>query len=494
MADGDAGPRSLNAGHEMKRGLWWMGGATVAMRVLDVGGSLLVLQFLSRSEVGLAALAWTFSVVLEAFNGLGVGAVVVRQRDLAHPELSGLFWFCTLLGVAAVAVMAALGPFIAIFYADARLYPMMVASAAKLVFVGAALVPLQLLTRDLHFKTSGAVQSLATLGEVVTKVILVIAGFGAWALVLANLARGVFLCLAIWRLAPFRPALQAADAAVRKAIRFGLSVSAAGIPYQLYRNMDNLLIGRVLGTSALGIYQTAFQLGMTPLEIISQLVNRVQFPIYAALRNAPADLVQAFNRSARTLVLFLGPVAVLLSFGSADLLTMIGHGKWLPAVPLIQVLAWASLLRGLSQLFPPIYVATGRPRYGIVDALVTGGTLVAGFVIALALAPPGRGSQWVAWVWLLSYPAPMLAHAVMVRRCAPITLGGLLAELRLPLVGLAGLTLVVGLGAQATGRLGSPPLSLAGLIALALAGHAVFLRFALRLRLRDVVPRKTEAG
>jgi hypothetical protein len=50
-------PGSFDAGHEMKRGLWWMGGATAAMRVLDVGGTLIVLQFLGLREMGLATLA-----------------------------------------------------------------------------------------------------------------------------------------------------------------------------------------------------------------------------------------------------------------------------------------------------------------------------------------------------------------------------------------------------------------------------------------------------
>jgi O-antigen/teichoic acid export membrane protein len=484
----------MDARHEMKQGLWWTGASTVAMRILDVGGSLLVLQFLSRSEVGLAALAWSFSVLLEAFNGLGVGYVIVRQRDLTHAELSGLFWFSSLLGLAMVAVIAAVGPYIAIFYADWRLYPMMVVSAVKLVFVGAALVPLQVLTRDLQFKVSGTAQTLATLGEALTKVVLVIAGFGAWGLVIANLARGLFLWLALRRLAPFRPLLQAADASVRRAIRFGLRVSAAGIPNQLYRNLDNLLIGRVLGTNALGIYQTAFQLGMAPLEIILQLVNRVQFPIYAALRDKPAELVQAFNRSARTLLLFLGPLAVLLCFASADLLALIGGGKWLPAVPLIQVLAWASLLRGLHHLFPQLYIATGHPKFAIVDSLITGVTLVAGFVLALALAPPGRGAMWVAWAWLVSYPLPLMAHAIMVRRCAPVTLRGLAGALARPAAGVAALVLVVGLGSTASATFGSPLLSLVMLIALALGGHALYLRLALHMRLRDVLPRKAGTG
>lgn len=486
--------RQIDARHEMKRGLWWAGASTVAMRVLDVGGSLLVLQFLSRAEVGLAALAWSVAVLLESFNGLGVSYVVVRQRDLDHRELSGLFWFCTLFGVAMVAIVAATAPFLAIFYADWRLYPMMLVAAAKLIFVGAAVVPLGLLTRDLHFKTSGAVQTLATLGEALTKVVLVALGFGAWGLVISNLARGIFLCLALWRLAPFRPMLSAADAAVRKAIRFGLRVSASGTLYQAYRNMDNLLIGRVLGASVLGIYQTAFQLGMTPLEIVLQLVNRVQFPIYSALRDKPAELAQAFNRSAQTLFLFLGPIAVFLCFASGDILSFIGGGKWLPAVPLIQVLAWASLLRGMSQLFPQLYIATGHPKYAVVDSAVTGGTLVAGFVAALAFAPPGKGALWVAWVWLFSYPVPLLAHYVMVRRSAPIKAKEFLATLLKPAIGIAALALLLGAAAQFRGAIGSHLVMLLLLASLTIGGHLLYLRQVMHLRLGDLLPRKQAAA
>jgi O-antigen/teichoic acid export membrane protein len=188
----------VDAHNELKRGLWWLGGATLAMRLLDVGATLLVLQFLTKADVGLATVSWSIAVVLEAFNGLGVGVVAVRQHDLTHRELSGLFWFSSLLGLVAIAIMTFAAPALAHFYGDARLTPMIVVSTSKLFFVGASLIPLQLLSRDLKFRESGAAQTLASLGEATVKVILVVAGFGAWGLVIANVARGACLLLALW--------------------------------------------------------------------------------------------------------------------------------------------------------------------------------------------------------------------------------------------------------------------------------------------------------
>jgi O-antigen/teichoic acid export membrane protein len=473
----------------MKRGLWWMGSATLAMRLLDVGGTLLVLQFLSPAEIGLATLAWSFSVALEAFNGLGTGQVVVRQRELTHRQLSGIFWFCTMLGVAAVALMAAAGPLLAVFYSDYRLYPMMVVVATKLIFVGAAVVPLQLLTRDLRFKVSGAAQTLATLGEATTKVVLVAAGMGAWGLVLANVVRGVALVLALWWLAPFKPAFATEDASTRASVKFGLSATLSSVFYNLYRNMDFLLIGKFMGQRAVGIYRVAFDLGMTTLEIVLQLVNRVQFPIYSRLRDQPEELRAAFYRSARSLLLILGPITALLFFASEDLLHLIGDGKWLSAVPLIQILCWASLLRGLSALFPQLYYATGLLRAAVRNSLLTGGVLITAFVLALLLAPPGQGTLWVAWAWLISYPIPLANNFAVARQAAPISARGILGELAKPFGGIVVTAVVLALVSQLRPLIGMPAVMLGLLIAAGLGTYVVYLHRVLHVRLGDVVPK-----
>jgi O-antigen/teichoic acid export membrane protein len=162
-------------------------------------------------------------------------------------------------------------------------------------------------------------------------------------------------------------------------------------------------------------------------------------------------------------------------------------------VPLIQVLVWASLLRGMSQHFSQLYVATGHPEYAVVDSAITGGTLILGFVTALAIAPPGQGALWVAWVWLFSYPVPLVAHYVMVRRSAPIKAGEFVRALIKPAIGIAGLTALLGLGALLRGPIGSPVLTLILLAALALGGHALYLRYVMHLRMGDILPGKAQA-
>src|SRR5690242_10315823 len=87
---------------DLRRGFNWLGGAMVIAKVADFGTILIVLLFLTKREVGLAALVVAIGTVIEALDGLGTSAALVQARSLSRLQLSSLFWF-----IAAAAVVAA---------------------------------------------------------------------------------------------------------------------------------------------------------------------------------------------------------------------------------------------------------------------------------------------------------------------------------------------------------------------------------------------------
>ena len=233
---------------------------------------------------------------------------------------------------------------------------------------------------------------------------------------------------------------------------------------------------------------------MTPLEIILNLVARVQLPIYARLRNDVLQLREAFYRSARSLLLLLGPVAALLTVASADLLRVVSGETWLAAVPLVRILCWASLLRGLAQLFPQVYEVSAHPRFALYDTLLSGTMLVGGFALALWLAPPTLGALAVAWVWLLTYPPVLVAHFLMVRWCAPITPRGVARSLGLPALGVLMMLFVLMLANRVLPVVHSPWLGLTLVVSVGLGTYAIYLRRVLHLTRSELLPQRPAAG
>ncbi|MEY2930013.1 MAG: hypothetical protein RL033_762, partial [Pseudomonadota bacterium] len=59
---------------QIKRGMLWLGSATMAARLLDVGATLAVVGLLSQKQMGLASLALSACAILESLSGLGIGS------------------------------------------------------------------------------------------------------------------------------------------------------------------------------------------------------------------------------------------------------------------------------------------------------------------------------------------------------------------------------------------------------------------------------------
>lgn len=467
----------------------WLGSATAVTRLLDLGSSLVILSLLQREEMGTAALVLSTGAVVEAASGLGLGQALIQAKNLTQNEEQSLFWWTAGFGALLAMVLLIIAPWVADFYGLPVLSPMIALTGIKMVLVGTAVVPQQLLSKHLMFREAGAAQTLATLGEACAKISLALVGFGAWALVLGNVFRGVVLLGAVLLLTRFRPRAHFAWTEVKRYQGFGIRVSLAAFFVHSYRNADYFLIGKFLGVEALGVYRVAFDLGMQPMEVIYTLINRVSYPIYVKLSHDLEALRSALLRSTRSLMLLGAPIVAFLFFAAGDVLALVTHGRWQAAVPAIQILVWAALLRGAAHLFPQIYVAVGRPSYAVLDSAVSLVVLVGAFCLGLILFP-SSGTLSVCWAWLAAYPPLLALHLKLTGRITRIRIGEYLRALAPGLIGalLMGgpMALTVFLDLHA----GSPLLSVVIWLISGAVVYALYLRFALKIALRDLIPKK----
>jgi O-antigen/teichoic acid export membrane protein len=475
--------------NETKRGILWLGSATLVTRLIDVGASLATIALLSREDMGTAALVLSTATVVESVSGIGLGHALIQDRNLSADQEQSLFWLASGFGLFLGLVMLAISPFVASAYGLPVLVPMLALTGLKMLLVGTALVPQQLLSKHLMFREAGAVQTIGTLGEGVTKITLAALGFGAWSLVLSNVTRGVVLLLAVLSLSRFRPRRHFHFDQVRSHLKFGSRVAASGLLYQTYRNADYFLVGRFLGIEILGVYRVAFDVGMQPMEVVLTIINRVSYPIYAKVAHDLAALKTALLRSTRSLTLLGAPIIVFLFMAIGDVVPLISKARWAGAVPAVQVLVWGALLRGNAHIFPTAYVAAGKPHYAVLDSALSLVALVSSFWLGLTWFPQ-FGVLPVCWAWILVYPALLTMHLGLTKRIMPFATFGYFKALFPGLAGAAVMLLVMActipLGLHRFGHVAS-------LVIWALSGvgaYTLYLRVALGVGFQDLVPKK----
>jgi O-antigen/teichoic acid export membrane protein len=438
--------RSGSPYRHLVRGFNWLGGATVISKVIDFSTILVVLLYLSKAQVGIASLVISAGMVVEAFDGLGTGEAMIQARSVCRLQLDTLFWF--ILGVAAVAAGLTLlaAPLIEKIYGVPGMATYFIAIAAKQPLVGAAVIPIALLNRQLQYERIAAVSVLATLAAALTRLGLAVGGAGAWALVGAFASSGLYILVGTLLFRPFRPRLRFRWRGILPLVCFGLRATTSNIFEQIFKNIDYLLIGEFYGAAQLAVYRVAFDVAMEPAVAVGALVNRTAMPVFARVAQVRDHLAQSLTWSLRRLVILVAPLMVGLILIARPLMTLLhdgeGHSYAAAALPL-QLLAAAALLRVLSQLLMPLLLGTGRPATVARLSAATLVLLAAGILAACLIFPAQTGIIAVSGVWLGIYPLLLIWDVFYLRRQWAIRAGDLARAFIMPLIGIAAMAAAV---------------------------------------------------
>lgn len=416
----------------LTRGLLWIGSATAVARILDALAMVLVLRFLSRQEIGLATLAWSVSVFVECFNGLGIGTATLQQPELTDRQTSSAFWYAAGIACVLAACVVLGAPLIATLYGAPELTSMVRVSAAKLLFVGFAAVPLALLAREMRYKALGAVTTMATLLSGITTLGLAASGAGAWAPLLGNVMSGAAQLLGASVLCRSYARDVFDWAALRGMARTGMHISGSVAVVQLSRNLDYLLLGRLVSAEALGGYRVAFDLAMAPSIAILQVGNRTALPVYSKVGRELQKLGAAWLWTVRTVTLMTIPVMALMFVDGEQILALLGKSGWPHAGDAIRLLSVAAFMRGIAETIPSVYVAAGKSHLSLVHSLLNLALVALAMIVGLQLFTEQDHVLVIACAWVAATLALVGASLLISHKAVRLSPFALFAALFRP--------------------------------------------------------------
>lgn len=127
------------------------------------------------------------------------------------------------------------------------------------------------------------------------------------------------------------------------------------------QNIDNLLVGKLVGTSALGLYAQSYSLShKTNLEL-AKSVQHATFPVFTKIGSDAARLRAAFWKSTTTSIagFFLLSLPFIF-FPKFVVDVLLGGGKWSGAETLLPTLAVAGLIQSLILLMQNIFTSVKK--------------------------------------------------------------------------------------------------------------------------------------
>ena len=185
-------------------------------------------------------------------------SALVRMKHVEPEHISSVFLISVGMGVASWAALALSSPWIGRFFNSPEAGQVVPIAALTFIIASIGTVPSALMTREMRYKAKTVVDWSGTLTYSVVAVALAWSGWSFWSLVYADLVKTAVLTTAYLCLGRWRPTLRFSSAALREMLSFGIGIYAKRVLDYATQNLDNLVVGRVLGITALGLYDKAF--------------------------------------------------------------------------------------------------------------------------------------------------------------------------------------------------------------------------------------------
>jgi O-antigen/teichoic acid export membrane protein len=133
-----------------------------------------------------------------------------------------------------------------------------------------------------------------------------------------------------------------------------------------------VLIGRLLGAEALGMYSVALRLTQMPRKYINPVISKVAFPVFAKRQHDYSKMAQALVSLQRSLSYVNLPLIIGLMLTSPLLVPLLYGEKWASAVPYVQVLCIVAIINGIGGPTQIIRTALGHVRFNFYWTCSTG--------------------------------------------------------------------------------------------------------------------------
>jgi O-antigen/teichoic acid export membrane protein len=359
-SNGSAGAGEFRA--PVMRGLLWQFVGRGTWQLSQIVVVVVLARLLTPHEYGIAGMVLVVISFEPLIAGVGLASALVQRPAITELDKSTVFWTNGAIGLLACLIGIAVSPLVADFYGNAQVEPLFAAVSVVFLLSSLSSVQANLLVREMDFRAMELRSMAGTLVGAGTAIAIAAEGGGAWALVGQQLAFYAVSLTLLTGFSRWRPRLMYSRSSLRELRRFGGEVSGTLLMTQLTQNTDNVLIGRFLGATALGLYSFGYSLIMLPVSRIASPIIQVLYPVFSRVQHDRQRLASLWLRSLRMMTAVTLPAMLGLIVVAPDMIDVVFGRRWQHATPVVQLLAAVGITFGIGELNGIALQALGRTK------------------------------------------------------------------------------------------------------------------------------------
>ncbi|MEK7169150.1 MAG: lipopolysaccharide biosynthesis protein [Patescibacteria group bacterium] len=367
--------------HTALRGLSWMGLLRAFTRSLALIKIAILARILLPSQFGIYGIATLVLGFLEMLTETGINIFLIQQVKKVDDYINSAWVVSIIRGILIGILIFIFAPFIAIYFKNPNAtYILYLVSIVPVIrgFINPACVKYQ---KNLEFNKLFRYDAVIFVVDVCFAIGLGIITKSenslVYAMIISTLLE-VFLSFVYF--AP-KPKFIFEKEKTLEVINRGKWITGAGVFNYIFQNIDDIVVGRVLGITSLGIYQQAYKISTLPVSEVGEVFNKVTFPIYVNLKDDKKRLKNAFIKTLVIIILIVVPFGFFVFKFPREIINFVLGSNWIPAAPILQLLAIYGVVKAISNSFFSLFLGIGKQE------IVTYITLASSLCLVVILYP-----------------------------------------------------------------------------------------------------------
>jgi lipopolysaccharide exporter len=359
---------------------------------------VLIARLLTPEEIGIYSVAAALIAIGQVIREFGVGNFLIQEKHLTKDHISTAFGISLLIGGVLFLVFGLGAPWVGDFYRDVRMTEIVRIIALNFLIMPFCSISLAILRRDMQFGKlmhvnifAGIIGSATTLGLAFSK-------FGPQSLAWGAIATNVVTGFGAWFARQDHKLLLPNLSEWRRVLAFGSQSAGVAVVTSVAMDINDLVVGRVLGFAPAAIISRANGLVALFNQQVMSAVRSVALPAFARAHRDGRQLEPIYVASVTAVTAVAWPFYGFVALHAADILRIMFGPQWDAAAQLVPIFCLTSALTATVSLALTLAISIGRNDIASKTDLIAQ-PIRAAILVAAALI--FKSLEAIAWAGLL---------------------------------------------------------------------------------------------
>lgn len=327
--------------------------------------SIILARLVTPEDYGVIAILLVFIQIATVFIQSGFNTALIQKKESDDLDFSSTFYLSLFVAGILYVILFFASPFVAKFYKSETLTQLLRVISLTLFFGAVNSVQNAYVSKTMQFRRFFFSSMGAVIGSGIVGIVMAYKGGGVWALVAQQLVRDFLICIILWFTVKWRPKFIFSFARVKSLFSFGWKLLVSGLLDTVFRNIYNLIVGRIYDKETLGYFNRGHQFPQIIATNLDGSIQSVMLPTLSSHNDDVAEVKRITRRSISMSAFVLMPCMFGLAAVAEPLVKVLLTDKWLPCVPFLQ-------LACISYAIYPIHTAnlTGINALGRSDVFL----------------------------------------------------------------------------------------------------------------------------